>query len=116
MKMHVPRIQIHIYSAQSLEKVAECLSGKLFPGKGWHKSMTGRFEEVPALDLDELVLGMNLSLVEQAPAKLYTLFGEFDWSPAVFRGERYDEWDMSLPLSLLLQSVPAFTKVVVPEC
>ncbi len=113
MKLSVPRIKLDIRSNLPLEDVANRVSGKLFPGCGWHRSKSGYYEEVPALDLDVPLLGLQLSLVEQAALKLYTLEGHFDLSSSAFNGFEPHECEIGHALSLLLKSVPGFSDVTV---
>ena len=113
MKLPVPRIKVDIRSNLPLEEVANRVSEKLFPGCGWHRSKSGYYEDVPALDLDVPLLGLRLSLVEQAALKLYTLEGHFDLSSLIFKNVEPDEHEMGHALSALLKSVPGFSDVTV---
>ena len=107
MKIVSPCFSVTFRSRLSLNEVAALISQRIAPGGVWAVEKSGYYEEVPALEMTPLILGMSLFLIEQQPAALYTLEGRFSVGG---RDVNHDRVDVSSAIQLLIEQEVAFAR------
>lgn len=108
MKIDIPYVCVDIECNAPLHDVAARVSAALFPGYTWHRDTSGYYEEVPALAIERLVLGLRFCLVEQRGGQSYTLQSHFEGPSHTLEDTEWVEHDLSQAIALLLKSVAGF--------
>jgi hypothetical protein len=112
MKILSPRFSVTFQAKLTLLEVADIISKRIAPGGTWSLDKSGYYEEVPALRMSPIMLGMSLSLVEQQPSELYMLVGNFVGARRDVERERID---ISSAIRLLIKEETAFELEPLPD-
>lgn len=105
MKIISPFFRVTFRSNLPFRAVSDLISTRIAPGGVWTLDKSGYYEEVPAMEMSPLMLGMALFLIEQKPSELYTLEARFVSGD---RDVRHEPVDISSAIQLLIKQESSF--------